>query len=54
MSERSALRTIVTDVIGLAGMGAISFGSFEIYAPLGILVAGVFAVAIALLLSRST
>jgi|GEM_PF-2686752 len=51
--NRSAqnLLAVVRDAIGLAGLGAITFGAYQIYHPAGYIVGGMIAVSATTLLN---
>ena len=53
MQDRSSLRALARDALGLAGVGAITFGVALIYRPAGLVVIGLFALAAAVRLSRT-
>jgi hypothetical protein len=47
------LRDALRDLVGLAGLAAVTFGCGMIYVPAGLIVGGLLTVAIAVMASRS-
>lgn len=53
MLERSTLRALARDALGLAGIGGVTYGAWLIYKPAGFVIVGLFALAMCVLLSRT-
>lgn len=50
----AALRSSGPDALMIAGAGAVSYGAAQIYAPLGYLVGGVFAILAGLIAAKGS
>lgn len=45
------MQAIARDAVGLGGLGAITYGAYQVYHPAGFIVGGLFAVAATFLLN---
>lgn len=52
-TQRGDARGYLSDVLGLVGAGLVSYGAWTIYAPAGLIVAGVLLIALAVAGARA-